>query len=99
MNNSRFEEAALKIADSMKERFGTHREHAEHFAKQSLDNMVEREEAYKLSDDEERLLRAYRAFVVRSSPDSIFSWKSPKGRKGIVTPPEVSIIRDPQEVS
>ena len=56
-------------------------------------------EAMEWSADEERLLRAYRGFVTRTKPGTVFSWESPKATSQIVTPADVSIIRDPSDVS
>ncbi len=50
----------------------------------------------QLTEDEERMLAAYRRFRWRSKPGAAFRWKSP-GKEHLVTPPEPSLLIDPNE--
>jgi hypothetical protein len=65
---------------------------AETLLRQKLDNLVEEEKAIELTDDEMRMLKAY-----RSSTKEIFSWRRPKP-EGIVLPTEPTLLVDPREV-
>lgn len=99
MNIEKFDEVRSKVADELREKLGTLKEHAEHFAHQQLDEMVEKEDAYALTEDEERMLKAYRRFLARANPNQkVFKWKIPK-EQGIVVPPEPSLIQDPSDLS
>ena len=52
-----------------------------------------------LTDEEERLLRSFRAFKSRShKPGAVFKWQT-HPETGITTPPERVLIEDPQDVS
>jgi len=86
------------IADRLKEQLGTLQEHAEHFAHRQVEKMIEEEQAIQLTEDEERLLKSYRAFVSRSIPGAVFSWKSPEEAK-LVIPETRALLRDPREMS
>jgi len=60
--------------------------------------------AEEVSPDEERMLTAYRRFVRRSPPGSVFSWQSPMEVPGIDVPRIVTddfqfVVRDPRDVS
>ena len=99
MNSEKFPTLERRATDSMTEKLNTLREHAEHFVAQQVEAMKASGEAMELSSDEERLLRAYRGFVTRSKPGAVFSWESSKAGPQIVTPADVSIIRDPSDVS
>ncbi len=87
-----------EIEGSLREQLGTLREHAEHFAVQAVDEMVDKGTAIELSDDEERMLRAYRAFRQRNS-SGVFSWQMPEDKSLITELPEPALLRDPREIS
>lgn len=55
-------------------------------------------QVFELTDDEERLLLAYRAFVGRSPGGSIFQWRIP-APVGIAVPTKQTILTDPRLVS
>jgi hypothetical protein len=74
-------------------------EHAEHFACDAMERMVEQGDAIELTDDEGRLLKSYRQFVTRSKPGAVFSWRSLDDSAKIVTPEDPSFIVDPCDVS
>lgn len=73
------------------------REKAEHLIAEHVEALKERGEAFELSEDESRLLMAYRAFKSRSPSGAVFSWKTPE-ENGIVLPISPSLIVDPREV-
>lgn len=99
MNSEKFERLQDSSAQQLAEKFKAMKEHAEHIVNQRIEAMKSTGEAYELSEDEERMIRAYRSFVTRMRPGAIFSWETPRRNLGIVTPADVSIIRDPQDVS
>lgn len=99
MNSEKMESLKTGIRGELEKQVGTLKEHAEHFAAQQVEKMVEQEEAYELSDDEERMLKSYRQFVRSSRPGSVFSWKSLRCDNKILLPTEVSLIEDPSNVS
>jgi hypothetical protein len=67
-------------------------------AEQQTLKMVEEDKAIILSEDEERLLKAYRQFVAASMPGSTFAWITPEDDTKIMLPETPSIIQDPRLV-
>ena len=97
MNSEKMEHLKSGIFDRFREELGTLREHAEHFASQQVESMIERGDAIELSDDEIDMVKAYRRFDARSAPGSMFQWRtSPK--ESIVIPDEPSLLVHPREV-
>lgn len=99
MNVDKFPELQNRAASSLADKFSAMKEHAEHVVAQKIEAMKAAGEAHELTDDEEAMLLAYKRFYARSKPGSIFQWRTPRVQAGIVTPPEPSLIRHPQEVS
>lgn len=97
MQSEKFDDLRESISEDMKAHLGTLREHAEHFAAQQVERMLTEGSALELSEDEERMLRAYRSFCSRSAPCSIFSWRSPDNQQ-LVLPSAPSLLVDPREV-
>ena len=85
-------------SERFKELSGAHAEIAEHFVEQELTQRVDKGFVLQLSEDEERLLKAYRSFVARSPGGEAFKWHPPKP-EGIVVPAEPSLLVDPREVN
>ena len=97
MQAEKFDDLVENAGESLASRFGLLREKAEHMIAEQVEVMKEQGKAYELSDDEIRLLKAYRRFVARAAAGQVFSWYVPH-EVGIVLPPDVSIIVDPREV-
>lgn len=51
-----------------------------------------------LTEEEERMLRAFRGFKARTKPGGVFKWQTRKGDT-VVAAPETALIADPQDVS
>ena len=98
MESEKVDKLKSRVMDDMREKLMSLREHAEHFAHQQVEKMVATEEVLELSEDEERLLRAYRAFTARNA-SGVFSWTMPEDKRIVTEPPNVSLIRDPREAS
>jgi len=62
------------------------------FIEDEINTLVEEEKAIELTDDEMRMLKAY-----RSSTKEAFSWRRPEP-EGIVLPVEPTLLVDPREV-
>lgn len=99
MNTEKFAELESKASESLVSRMQALREQADQVIHEQVETMKASGAALELSDDEERMLRAYKAFVRRTKPGAVFSWKTPVVPAAIVTPDDVSIILDPQDVS
>jgi hypothetical protein len=98
MESEKIEDVKSVVIEEMKQHLGTLREHAEHFANRAIASKIESGEAFELSEDEIRLLKSYRAFVLRSKPKSVFSWVTPDSNE-LVLPAEPCLIQDPRLVS
>lgn len=98
MNSDKFPQLQDRAASSLVDKFAAMKEHAEHVIAEKVEQMKANGEAHELTDDEERMLLAYKAFNARSKPGSVFSWRTPK-TAGIVLPTTTSLIHDPQQVS
>ncbi len=98
MNSDKFPELERRSTDSLLDKFGAMKEHAEHVIAEKVEQMKAEGLAHELTDDEEAMLIAYKRFYAKSKPGSVFQWRTPRVQSGIVTPPEPSLIRHPQEV-
>lgn len=99
MNVDKLDHVQNDAADSLASKFEAMKEHAEHFIHRKMEGMVDEGEAFALTDDEERLLTAYRGFKSRSMPGAVFSWTTPTDSAEIVVPATPSLIHDPRDVS
>ena len=97
MNSDKFQELGDLIQGRLMQQAGLHSEAAEFFAKDAVDQMVEKGSAIELSDDEERMLAAYRRFREKHA-SGIFSWVMEE-TPGLVLPETPSLIVDPRDVS
>lgn len=85
------------IAKSL-EGLGGLREHAEHFANQAIAKKIDTGEVLELTEDEIRMIKAYRQFVARNQPRKRFKWLT-SNEQGIVIPPDPAFLQDPRDVS
>ena len=100
MNQEGFEKLEKSSATTLVDRFAALREQAEQVVAERVEALKATGDAIELSDEEIRMIRAYRRFVSRTKPGGVFSWRSRDATENkIVTPGDVSIILDPQEVS
>lgn len=98
MQQEKIEELQSEATRALHDQFELCKEHVEHFVDQKIQLKVEKQEILELSEDEERMLIAYRQYIYRSMPGSVFSWITPEDDKIIVTPETPSIIQDPRLV-
>lgn len=98
MQQEKIEEFQSEVIKSLRERFLLCKEHVEHVVDQKIQLKVEKEEILELSEDEERMLRAYRQFVSCSMPGATFAWLTPEDNTELVFPETPSIIQDPRLV-
>ena len=64
-----------------------------------LEAMKAEDKILMLSAEEERLLRAFRAFKPAAKPGSVFKWQThPETSSELVVATDTGLIRDPQEV-
>lgn len=96
MQSDKLHDVERTVADSLMSELSTLREHAEHFAHQTMDAMVETGDAIELSEDEERLLRSYRQFCEQNTT-GVFSWQKPAD-EGLIIPTHDMLV-DPRDVS
>lgn len=98
MNSEQMKSMRNEIASELRERLQVEQAKlvAGELADEVVAGKVERGEAYELTDDEERMLRAYRGFCARSRPGETFKWRCPEAST-IVLPAEPSLIVDPRE--
>lgn len=97
MNTERLEELDNTIAENLTTMGGL-REHAEHFAKLTVEKMVDQGTAIELTDDEERMLKAYRGFRQRNA-SGVFSWAMEDTKLAFVVPEAPNLIIDPRDMS
>lgn len=90
-------EIRTAVGDEIRQQLSVMQEHAEHFAHKAVDDMVERGDAFELSDDEIRMLESYRQFCNRNA-SGVFKWQKPAD-EGIVIPKKHSFISDPRDKS
>lgn len=65
---------------------------------EQLAKLEKAEQVYKLTDDEERMLKAYRRTCATTPAPHTFSWHIPHPKSGeIVKPPDVALILDPHQ--
>lgn len=74
-----------------------HSEAAELFADQAVSQMVDDGMAIELTDDEERLLKAYRQFRC-SNNGGVFKWRVESERQ-LIVPTTPVLIQDPRDMS
>lgn len=102
MNSTELNAMQAASTSKLRQAFdGLVKEKAEHLIDLEVQQRIEAGMAFKLSDDEERLLLAYRRFVARSRPGMVFSWQTPNDDPSGVTlvlPSEPALIHDPREV-
>jgi hypothetical protein len=98
MNPEAMESLRGEIEGKLRDQLDTLREHAEHFAVEAVDEMIDKGTAIELTEDEERMLQAYRVFRQRNS-EGVFSWQMPVDKSLITELPEPALLRDPREVS
>jgi hypothetical protein len=98
MNSDKFPELERRSMTSLADKFGAMKQHAEHVIAEKVQQMKDEGLAHELTDDEEAMLLAYKRFYAKSKPGSVFQWRTPRVQQGIVTPPDVSLILNPQEV-
>ena len=65
---------------------------------QVFDRMVEQGQAHLISNEEERLLKAFRRFKLGCKPGAVFKWQT-HPEAGVIVTTETGLIRDPQEVA
>ena len=99
MNTEKFPELESAASENLASKFQAMKEHAEHIIHEQARQMIAEEKAFELSEDEERMLKAYRAFKNRMTPGAVFSWESPAVENCIVIPESPSLIIDPREVT
>ena len=68
------------------------------FIDEAISKKVENEDVLILSDEEIRMIQAYRQFVRQNKLGKIFSWKSNVDDL-ILLPIDINLIQDPQNVS
>lgn len=85
------------IAKSL-EGLGSLREHAEHFAHQAIAKKLDTGEVLELTEDEIRMIKAYRQFAARNQPGKRFKWLT-SNEQDIVIPPDPAFLQDPRDVS
>lgn len=96
MNSERMEKAIGDIAAKLEQQGGL-REHAKYLANQTMADMVDKQEAFELTEDEERMLKAYRKYRERNAT-GVFAWKVEQDLS-LVVPESPSLIVDPRDVS
>ena len=98
MQMERFNEMKLSAVEQLAKDTSCLREHAEQVVMEKTQDLIDKGQAYELSDDEERMLIAYRKFIATSKPGAIFSWES-TSEVVIVLPPAAALLLDPRDVS
>lgn len=81
VNTEKFQELESESSENLATKFKAMQEHAEHIIREKTQQMISDGRAFELSEDEERMLKAYRGFKNRSAPGSVFSWCSLFSRK------------------
>lgn len=64
-----------------------------------LGAMKSKDQILMLSNEEERMLRAFRAFRLRCKPGAVFKWQTHPENDGVVLAEETGLIADPQEIA
>ena len=80
------------------EELGTRHLMAKAFADDVIQDRVDTGEVIELTDDEQRLLKAYRSFLCRAQQEDVFKWRPPK-QDGIVIAQDPVLIRDAQDLT
>lgn len=70
---------------------------ARHAITTELEAMKSKDQILMLSNEEERMLRAFRAFRLRCKPGGVFKWQTHPENEGVVLAEEIGLIADPQE--
>lgn len=63
-----------------------------------LEAMKSEDKILMLTEEEERMLRAFRAFQSGCKPGAVFKWQTRPAEPGVVLAQDTGLIRDPQEV-
>lgn len=74
------------------------REYAKHFAHRVIAKKIDTGKVLELTEDEIRMIKAYRQFVARSQPGKKFKWLT-SNEQNIVIPPDAAFFQDPRDVS
>lgn len=95
------QETAREMSDEL---FG---ERAHQRAAKALEDAIARKvaemtadgRAFRLTDEEERIIKSFRRFKANCSKDGqVFKWQTRRS-EGVIEAPETVFVRDPQEVS
>jgi|SRR6185503_16503563 len=104
MNAEHFHEAQAEsveaLRDQLRDRFELTRREAEKVVADQLNNMTKDGRAVLMSDEEDRMIRAFRRFKANVRKDGeVFKWQTTKPLTGVAIETETALIRDPQEVA
>ena len=95
----KFEAMTEAAGGKLAEQFGMLREKAEFLIAEEMQVMKERGAVIDLGEDELAMLKSYRAFLARSKPGAVFSWRPSFTEPVFLLPSDPVLIRDPREVS
>lgn len=101
MNAERYDElmSEATIHREMEARTLTEALDAKRAIQTELEAMKSQDKILMLSDEEERMLRAFRAFRLRCKPGGVFRWQTHPENEGVVLAVDSGLVSDPQEVA
>lgn len=99
MNQDKFKELIGNVAAELAGKNKLLFEKSEFLIAKELETMKGQGKILELSEDEIDMIKSYRAFIMRSKPESIFSWKSPNNSELVFPTEEPILIRNPREMS
>lgn len=99
MQEQRYEELETRAAAELEadERTLAAKLQASKVIHNELESMRQEDKILLLSEEEERMIRAFRGFKVRTKPGGVFQWQTRPD--AAVVAGQLSLIQDPQDVS
>lgn len=64
-----------------------------------IEAMRSEDKILELTDEEERMLRSFRAFRLRCKPGGVFKWQTRPEAAPLIESESTGLIQDPQDVS
>lgn len=99
MNSETYRDVQAEVTDLIsKELPSARRSIVDKAIGETLAKMVESGRAHLVSDEEERLLKAFRRFKIGCKPGAVFKWQT-HPEAGVIIVQETGLISDPQEVA
>ncbi len=98
MNAEKYSELERRSSDELENLLSHQRTLAQQVIKSEVSQMIATGEAFALTGEEERMLRAFRRFKINCKPGAVFKWHTRPDPAGVVLAEDTGLVRDPQEV-